>query len=69
MTPSLGTTFTVDGNAPTPPFGDTLVLHTAFTGPPNGPINGPGAGQRRFTFNAGHRDVIFEDIEQLLSAP
>jgi hypothetical protein len=69
VTPSLGTTFTVDGNLPGPPFGDALVLHTAFTGPPNGPMNGPGAGQRRFTFNAGHRDVIFEDIEQVLTAP
>jgi hypothetical protein len=69
VTPSLGTTFTIDGNAPAPPSSDTLVLHTAFTGTPNGPLNGPGPGQRRFTFNAGHRDVIFEDIEQLLGAP
>ncbi|MEX2138068.1 MAG: hypothetical protein WD894_02320, partial [Pirellulales bacterium] len=65
VTPSLGTTFTIDGNASS----DTLVLHTAFTGMPNGPLNGPGTGQRRFSFNAGHRDVIFEDIEQLLGAP
>jgi hypothetical protein len=69
VTPSLGTTFTVDGNAPGAPAGDTLVVHTAFTGTPNGPLNGPGPGQRRFTFNAGHRDVIFEEIEQVLGAP
>jgi hypothetical protein len=69
VTPSLGTTFTIDGNAPSPPSSDTLVLHTAFTGMPNGPQNGPGSGQRQFTFNAGHRAVIFEDIEQLLGAP
>jgi hypothetical protein len=68
VTPSIGTTFTIDGNLPSGPPGDTLVLHTAFTGAPNGPLNGPLPGQRRFTFNSGHRDVVFEDIEQLLGA-
>jgi hypothetical protein len=69
VTPSLFTTFTVDGNLPAGQFGDTLVIHTAFTGQPNPPIPGPLPGQRRLTFNGGHRDVIFEDIEQLLTAP
>jgi hypothetical protein len=69
VTPSVGTTFTVDGNLPAGQFGDALVLHTAFTGTPNGPIGGPLPGQRRFTFNSGHRDVIFEDIEQVLQVP
>jgi hypothetical protein len=69
VTPSLFTTFTVDGNLPSGQFGDTLVIHTAFTGQPNAPIAGPLPGQRRLTFNGGHRDVIFEDIEQILTAP
>jgi hypothetical protein len=69
VTPSLGTVFSVDGNGPAGSFGDALVLHTAFTGGANGPFNGPGPGQKRFTFNTGHRDVIFEEIEQNVFVP
>jgi hypothetical protein len=62
VTPSLNTTFLVDGNLPSGQFGDALVVHTQFTGPPTSTTGG------RLTF-AVHRDVIFADIEQVLTAP
>jgi hypothetical protein len=43
-------------------FGDTLVVHTAFSGPPLSATGG------RIKFQI-HRDIVFADIEQILSAP
>jgi hypothetical protein len=61
VTPSFDTEFFVDGNLPGAPFGDALVVHTTFSGPPNGltsPMSFP-----------GYRDLIFQEIEQVLTAP
>jgi hypothetical protein len=66
VTPSRSTLISVDGNLPGGQFGDALVVHTTFSGPPTPPLPSPPNG--RFTF-AGFRDVIFADIEQLLTAP
>lgn len=69
VTPSLTTTYLVDGNGPAAAFsGDLIVLH--FTGTTGRTLqNGPGPGQRRWTFTSGHRDIIFQEIGQTAEAP
>jgi hypothetical protein len=68
VTPNQSLTISVNGNLPSVGlFGDVLVVHTAFTGPPTSSPP-PGARNGRYAF-AGYRDVIFADIEQHLTAP
>jgi hypothetical protein len=63
ITPSQFTEFTINGGPPSSGlFGDTLVVHTAFSGPPLSATGG------RLKFQI-HRDIVFADIEQILSAP
>lgn len=67
VTPSLSTTFTIDGNAPSGVSGDALILkYGSTTG--RKLTRGPN-GSGNWSFTSGHRDVIFESIEQTGEMP
>ncbi len=67
VTPSNGTRFTIDGNAPAGgAFGDEGLLRTRFVGA--GITTTPIPGGRRYSFASGHRDVIFEETEVFTQA-
>jgi hypothetical protein len=67
VTPSSGTRFTLDGNAPAGgAFGDEGLIRTRYVGPTFTVTPIPGG--RRYSFISGHRDVIFEETEVFMQA-
>jgi hypothetical protein len=67
VTPSAGTRFTLDGNAPSAgAFGDEGLIRTRFVG--TSFTVTPIPGGRRYSFTSGHRDVIFEETEVFTQA-